>query len=83
LKTLIYSDRAAKQLDALPVPVQAQIIEALAQYAMNGVGDVKKLSGSDTNRLRIGRYRVIFAEDRITVIAIQVGKRETATYNRT
>ena len=54
----------------------------LISYAMGGKGDVKRLSGMDGFRLRIGRYRVIFDEDATTILAIYIGKRETTTYLR-
>ena len=81
MKTVIFSDRAAKQLDALPVGAQQRIIEALSGYAMTGTGDVKKLAGREGCRMRVGDYRVIFAEDQITVLAIYIGRRDTTTYN--
>jgi len=43
---------------------------------------VKALSGRDGFRLRVGRYRVVFDEDQITILAIYIGKRETGTYRR-
>jgi mRNA interferase RelE/StbE len=49
-------------------------------YATRGIGDIKALQGQHGYRLRIGRYRVLFAEDRQTILVIQVGKRETTTY---
>jgi mRNA interferase RelE/StbE len=52
------------------------------RYATSGAGDVKRLSGRDGFRLRIGRYRVIFDEDAATILAIPIGKRETTTYSR-
>ena len=82
MKTLILSAVAAKQLDALPQPAQVQIIDALDDYAMRGAGDVKRLVGRDGYRLRVGRYRVLFAEDSFTILAVYVGKRETTTYGR-
>ncbi len=48
-------------------------------YATSGSGDVKRLHGRDGFRLRVGRYRVLFAEDEITVLAVYIGKRETTT----
>jgi mRNA interferase RelE/StbE len=32
--------------------------------------------------MRVGRYRVLFAEDQTTVLAVYIGKRETTTYRR-
>ena len=67
---------------ALANDARASVRSALYAYAMQGIGDIKRLKGSDFHRLRVGRYRVIFAEDRITIIAIYVGKRETTTYRK-
>jgi len=54
----------------------------LIRYAISGEGDVKRLSGRDGFRLRIGRYRVIFDEDASTILAIYIGRRKTTTYSR-
>jgi hypothetical protein len=40
------------------------------------------LSGRDGFRLRIGRCGAVFDEDASTILAIYVGRRETATYSR-
>jgi mRNA interferase RelE/StbE len=79
VKTIILSVSAARDLDSLPADVREQ---GLNTYAISGRGDVKRLSGRDGYRLRIGRYRVIFDEDRTTILAIYIGKRETTTYSR-
>ncbi len=80
MKTIIFSDSAAKQLDALPQDAHAAVEDGLIEYAMSGRGDVKKLSERSGYRLRIGRYRVLFAEDAVTILAVYIGKRETTTY---
>ena len=80
MKTIIYTADAAKTLDGLPRDIRAQITGDLEQYAMDGIGDVKALVNRPGYRLRSGRYRVIFAEDAATVLAITIGKRETTTY---
>lgn len=66
--------------DALPLAAQQQIEAGLDLYATTGIGDIKALQGRSGFRLRIGRYRVIFDEDRITILVIQLGKRDTTTY---
>jgi mRNA interferase RelE/StbE len=81
MKTVVFTTRAAHQLDALPEPVQDQILDDLYRYATTGDGDVKKLGGREGYRLRSGRYRVIFDQDLATVLAIHIGKRETTTYS--
>jgi mRNA interferase RelE/StbE len=82
VKTIVFSARAADQLDELPLAAREQVINSLHRYAMTGAGDVKKLSGREGARLRVGRYRIIFDEDEMTVLAIEIRKRETTTYRR-
>lgn len=82
MKTIVLSAPAARDLDNLPAATRRQVSEGLADYAVSGKGDVKRLAGRDGYRLRIGRYRVIFDEDQTTILAIHVGKRETSTYRR-
>jgi mRNA interferase RelE/StbE len=82
VKTIILSVSAARDLDNLPADVREQIAEGLISYAVSWRGDIKRLAGRDGYRLRIGRYRVIFDEDRTTILAIYIGKRETTTYRR-
>jgi mRNA interferase RelE/StbE len=82
MKTVVLSNAAARQLEALPHEAQEQITDALYRYAASGVGDVKSLLGRPGYRLRVGRYRVIFAADQTTILAVHIGKRETTTYSR-
>lgn len=82
MKTIILTAAAARDLDALPEDAPEAVSEGLIDYALTGRGDVKKLAGRDGYRLRIGRYRVLFDEDRETILAIYIGKRETTTYRR-
>ncbi|ACB96024.1 type II toxin-antitoxin system RelE family toxin [Beijerinckia indica] len=80
MKTIIFTHRAAKELDAIEGDAREAIVAALHDYAVDGRGDVKALSGRSGYRLRIGRYRVIFDEDKVTILALYIGKRETTTY---
>lgn len=80
MKTIIFTAAAAKHHDALPSAARAEVDIALDMYATDGRGDVKRLQGSPYNRLRVGRYRVVFDEDGTTILAIYIGKRETTTY---
>jgi len=82
MKTIIYTVAAARDLEALERNARRQVETGLEHYAMTGQGDVKALVGQPGYRLRIGRYRVIFDEDRTTILAIYIGKRETTTYRR-
>ena len=82
MKTIVFSGRATAQLEALPERAQQQVLDDLYRYAVTGSGDVKKLNGRDGYRLRSGSYRVIFAEDATTILAIYIGRRATTTYRR-
>jgi mRNA interferase RelE/StbE len=82
MKTIIFNPAATKDFDALPASVQQQVSDTLDTYAITGRGDITRLAGREGFRLRVGRYRVIFDEDRTTIVAIYIGKRETATYLR-
>jgi mRNA interferase RelE/StbE len=82
MKTVVYTASAARDLEALPREGREQVEAGLDAYAISGRGDVKALAGQSGFRLRIGRYRVIFDEDRTTILAVYIGKRETTTYRR-
>lgn len=82
MKTVVFTHAAAKDLDALPAEARTAVTDALSLYAIDGRGDVKRLTGRDGFRLRVGRYRVLFAQDEVTILAVYVGKRETTTYRR-
>jgi mRNA interferase RelE/StbE len=82
MKTVVLTHKAAKDLDAIEPPAREAILTALAGYAIDGRGDVKRLSSHSSFRLRVGRYRVIFDEDQTTILAIYIGKRETTIYRR-
>jgi mRNA interferase RelE/StbE len=82
MKMIVFAPAAAKQFDALE-PQDRRTVEAgIESYAMTGRGDVKRLAGRDGFRLRIGRFRVLFDEDAMTILALYVGKRERTTYRR-
>lgn len=82
MKTVIFAHSALRDLEALPSADRSFVEDAIYRYATTGRGDVKKLSGRDFYRLRAGRYRVVFGEDRVTIVAVYVGKRDTTTYGR-
>lgn len=82
MKTIILTTSAAKGLDSLPADGREAVEKALDTYAISGSGDVKALSGRPGFRLRVGAYRVIFAEDQVTILAIYIGRRATTTYKR-
>jgi mRNA interferase RelE/StbE len=82
MKTIVLTHAAARDLDRLPIEARTAISTALTAYAVSGRGDVKKLSGRDGHRMRIGAYRVLFAEDATTILAVYIGRRATMTCKR-
>ncbi|MGE0282790.1 MAG: type II toxin-antitoxin system RelE/ParE family toxin [Rhizobiaceae bacterium] len=82
MKTIVLTHAAAKDLDALPQAARTAVDIALSRYAISGEGDVKRLQGRDGFRMRVGNYRVLFDEDRTTVLAVYIGRRATTTYRR-
>jgi len=80
MKQIAFTAAAARQLDALPAQPRTAIFEALCDLALTGQGDVKALHGRDGYRLRVGQYRVLFDADAVTILAIQIGRRQTTTY---
>lgn len=82
MKTIILTTAAARDLDKLPATAREAVTKSLTHYAVTGEGDVLKLSGREGYRMRVGEYRVIFAEDQTTILAIYIGRRSTTTYRR-
>ncbi len=82
MKTIVLTVAAARDLDALPAEPRRSIMRALTAYAIDGTGDIRGLKGRPGYRMRVGAYRVIFNEDRTTILAIYIGRRATTTYGR-
>ena len=82
MKTIVFTNSAARDFDALPDEGRETVADGLNRYATTGLGDVKQLAGRGGFRLRIGRFRVLFDEDATTILALYIGKRETTTYRR-
>ena len=70
----VFLTRAAeKAIDDLPKAERLRVAEKLAELGEGKSGlDIERLRGSPDYRLRVGRYRVIFARkgDAITVLAV-------------
>ncbi len=82
MKTIILTHKAARDLDKLTSEARFTLLQALNEFAVSGRGDVRKLAGRDGFRLRVGRWRALFDDDGVTILAIYFGKRETTTYKR-
>jgi mRNA interferase RelE/StbE len=80
-RTVLYTERALRDLRALPRDVQDRIRDAVERFASIGHGDIKKLKGHAAQyRLRVGDYRVIFTyQDRqLTILVLRILDRKDA-----
>lgn len=75
MKPISYTSAATRQWLKLTPEIRQRVDYRLAQYATTGQGDVKKLKGRSGMRLRVGDWRVIFYEERGTIIIVAVGHR--------
>lgn len=64
MKRIIFSGQARADVRRLDKPTALRIFAALHRFAETGHGDVKQLKNEGGElRLRVGDYRVRFAED--------------------
>ena len=63
---IVWQRRAADELRVLArgsPSMGRRITTAVERFAADGTGDVRRLTGQDSLRLRVGEWRVIFAYD--------------------
>jgi mRNA interferase RelE/StbE len=75
MKVVVYSAKARRELLVLPEEVRLRITQKLERYAMTGAADIKAIANSELYRLRVGDYRVLFAEDRSRIAVSKIGHR--------
>jgi mRNA interferase RelE/StbE len=75
MKPIVFTPAATRQWVKLSSDVRRRIDGRLTKFATTGHGDVKRLKGRDGARLRVGDWRVIFYEDRGTIVVVAVGHR--------
>jgi mRNA interferase RelE/StbE len=74
MKAVIYNRAALRMLAKNRVETPA-IISKIRRYAETGAGDVKKLQGEPSLRLRVGEFRVIFEENAFEIHVTKIGPR--------
>lgn len=78
MKEVKWETEALKYMARLDKPTRERIRRAVDEYALIGIGDVKRLQGRhDEYRLRVGSYRVIFIneEEHLVIVVLKVGPR--------
>jgi mRNA interferase RelE/StbE len=75
MKRITFTPRATTQWLKLSQDIRYRVNARLHHFADTGQGDVKKLRGRAGARLRVGDWRVIFYEERGTIIVTDVGHR--------
>ena len=76
MKKIAFTSAATRQWVKLSADIRRRIDAKLTTYATNGSGDVKRLKGRAGCRLRIGDWRVIFIEEKTSIIIVAVGNRK-------
>ncbi len=62
--TLSYTRRAEKEIARLDAPIRRRVLASLSRLANRDPSlDVKRLTGSQQSRVRVGDVRVIFEHD--------------------
>ena len=77
--TIVIEKTAQKALASISPPFQDRMIEAIRMLAENPrPAGVKKLSGRDAWRIRIGDYRVIYEirDQQLLVLVVVIGHRK-------
>jgi mRNA-degrading endonuclease RelE of RelBE toxin-antitoxin system len=85
VKKIRYSERAVKQIKAIAKgdkKTAAMILGAIEAYAANprGAFDIKALKGKlgDIKRLRVGKYRILFDDEKEVMSVHEVKHRREA-----
>ncbi|MCR9124181.1 MAG: type II toxin-antitoxin system RelE/ParE family toxin [Phyllobacteriaceae bacterium] len=75
MKKVAYSKAATKTLTRMQPAQARRIRDRIMAYAAGEPVDVKRLAGSEFQRIRVGDYRVIVDDDGTVVLVLKVGAR--------
>jgi mRNA interferase RelE/StbE len=77
--SIIWSEKAASQMEELPLPVRKAIYSKVGTLASNPYrNSVKRLRGTESFRLRVGDYRVVFDIEKqaLWILILFIGHRK-------
>lgn len=72
---------AQKSLESIPLPYRDRVVQAIRALALNPrLPGVKKLSGREAWRIRVGDYRIVYeiSDENRTVLVVVVRHRREA-----
>jgi len=75
MKAVTFEAAALRQWLKLPAEVRSRIDERLMELARTGRGDVRRMVGRKSARLRVGDWRVLFHDDGRTLTVTAVAHR--------
>jgi len=75
MKSIVFTPASARQWVKLAAQVRERIDARLTEFATSGKGDVKRRKGQAGSRLRVGDWRVVFYEGKVSIVVTAVGHR--------
>jgi mRNA interferase RelE/StbE len=75
MKPIVFTPASTRQWVKLTAQIRQRINARLTEFAASGKGDVKRLKGRQSSRLRVGDWRVIFYEEGGSIVVAAVGHR--------
>lgn len=75
MKRVVYSKAATKSLARMQPHRRMAILARVDAFARGEEVDIRKLSGSDLYRIRVGQDRVIIDDQGVVVMVIAAGPR--------
>lgn len=75
VKRVVYSKAAERSLARMQPKRRAAIFAKVDAFARGEQVDIKKLSGSDLYRIRVGQDRVIIDDQGVVVMVVNAGPR--------
>ena len=76
--SVIFSEKAEKQLGKMPKEVQGRIVNSLERISIRPESYLERIVGNPFYKLRVGDYRVIveIEHEKLIILVIKVGHRK-------
>ena len=75
MKIIRYTKQSTRILRKIQPKQRAAIISKINAYGAGEIVDVKKLSGSEFLRIRVGQWRVLIDDDGIVIVVEKIAPR--------